>query len=248
MRMIKACYMGELTKLFIKKKYAVYTIVSAFICVILALVFSVIDKSAGEFNVSFSASVPLTVMSFFAQIILPLISAMAVCDLFASEYRDSSIKAQLIRPVTRFKIYLAKLCAVFTVCAIIFMSIFVISVVADIIFAGNTSGIFYAFGAYVLNLVALIPVILMAALINQFTKSSTSAMFLCIIIYILLKVAGVFAPIIDSLVFTGYLEWHKLWMGTTLPLGALASKCLLLLGYGITFFSGGYYMFLKREF
>ncbi|MEE1050191.1 MAG: ABC transporter permease [Clostridia bacterium] len=245
MRAFKACYIGELKKLSIRKKYTVYTIISELLCIMFALISAIMGKTAGS---TFSVSIPLAVMSVFAQVIMPLVAAMAVCDLFATEFQDLSIKAQLMRPVSRFKIYTAKLCAVFSVCVIIFMCIFAVSVVADFIFTGNRGGVLYAFGAYLLNLIAMIPVILMAALINQFTKGSTSAMFLCIIIYVLLKIAGIFAPILDSLVFTGYLEWHKLWMGTPLPFGVLVSKFILILGYSITFFSGGYFMFLKREF
>lgn len=248
MKAFIACYLGEFKKLRLKKKYTVFTIISALLCIMLALISALIGKAASISSGSLTLSVPMTVMSIFTQLIMPLVAAMAVCDLFATEYHDLSIKAQLMRPVTRFKIYTGKLCAVFTVCTLIFLSVYAISALSDFAFTQNRGGLLYSFGAYVLNLIPLIPVILMAALINQFAKGSTSAMFLCIIIYILMKVAGILVPILDSLLFTGYLEWHKLWLGTTLPLGALISKCILLLGYAITFFSGGYFLFLKREF
>lgn len=248
MRAFIACYLGELKKLRLKKKYTVLTIISALLCIMLALISALIGKAANIQSGSLTASLPMTVMSIFTQLVMPLVSAMAVCDLFATEYHDLSIKAQLMRPVTRFKIYTVKLCAVFTVCTLIFLSVYTVSAISDFAFTQNNGGLLYSFGAYILNLIPLIPVILMAALINQFAKGSTSAMFLCIIIYILMKVAGILVPILDSLLFTGYLEWHKLWLGTTLPFGALTSKCILLLGYAITFFSGGYFLFLKREF
>lgn len=248
MRSYNACYMGELKKLSLRKKYVVITIMSALVCVVIACIYSLADRAARGENLSLNINMPMMVMSFFTQIVMPLVVFMAVCDLFASEYRDLSIKAQLMRPVTRFKVYTAKLCAAFTLCAIVFMSIFVVSAVADLTFDGGSDGLWYSFGAYVLNLIPMCVIILMAAFINQFTKSSTSAMFLCIIVYILMKVVGILAPMLDSLLFTGYLEWHRLFLGTVLPLDALVAKCVLLFGYGLTFFSGGYFLFIKREF
>ena len=52
----------------------------------------------------------------------------------------------------------------------------------------------------------------------------------------------------SNLLFTSYTEWHRIWLGATLPFGALVAKSALMLGYGITFFSGGYLLFLKKEF
>ena len=43
------------------------------------------------------------------------------------------------------------------------------------------------------------------------------------------------------------MKWHSLWLGHMLPLGASAAKTALLAGYGLVFFSGGYYLFLRRE-
>ncbi len=246
MRAFWACYLGEVKKLSLKKKYIILIIVSVAICALFAVISSAVGRLASISDGVFWESVALTVMPVFTQLVMPLIAMMGVCDLFASEFSDLSIKAQLMRPVTRFKIYAAKLCAVFSVCAAVFLSVFAVSAVCDAALDGGQTA--YAFGAYLINLVALIPVIFMSAVINQITKGSTSAMFLCIIVYILMRVAGIMFPLLDSLLFTGYLSWHKLWMPDMLPIGALASKCALLAGYAVTFFSGGYYLFLKREF
>ena len=72
-------------------------------------------------------------------------------------------------------------------------------------------------------------------------------MFLCIIIYICLKLAGVYFTGLSGLVFTGYMQWHKLWLGAGMPVGTMISRVALLLGYGITFTSVGYYIFRFKE-
>ena len=75
----------------------------------------------------------------------------------------------------------------------------------------------------------------MAALINQFGKSATVSMFLCIIVYMVLQIGGIFIPQLSALLFTGYLQWHNIWLGTTLPFGTVIGKIALLLGYGLVF-------------
>ena len=224
-------------------------IVGAAICILFTLVSMLLGKllTGGTLD-SAVKNFPLTILPIFAQVIIPLIGAMAVCDLFASEYHDMSIKALLIRPITRFKIYTAKVCASFTMCVIMFAAAFAVSILCNIISVGKTDGAGYAFFAYLIDLVPVLIIILMSALINQCTKSSTSSMFLCIIVYVVLKAGGIFKPVLDSLLFTGYMQWHRLWLGIPLPPSMLIAKCILLLGYGVTFFCGGYCMFLKREF
>lgn len=253
MRTFFACFSGEFKKLCLKKKYIVLSIIGAAICVLFTLISLLAGRLVGRLiNMNDIGSVvqnlPMTILPLFAQVIIPLVAAMAVCDLFASEYHDLSVKAQLIRPVTRFKIYMAKTGAVFVMCAIMSVVAFVVSAICNTVAVHSVEGLTYAFFAYLVDLIPLIIIIGLAALINQCTKSSTSAMFLCIIIYVLIKACGIFIPILDSLMFTGYMQWHKLWMGIPLPPMTLIAKCVLLLGYGITFFSGGYCMFLKREF
>lgn len=248
MRAFSACYSGELKKLCLKKKYIIITIISAFFCLLYAVVSALVGKMADMSTGLLSAGIPLTIMSLFTQLVFPLVIAMAGCDLFASEHQDLSIRAQLMRPVTRLKIFTAKLLAVLTLCGTMFMLVYIFSALADAFIAKQSSDLLYSLGAYILNIIPMLPMLLMVAFINQLTKGSTSAMFLCIIVYIIMKGLGILAPIADSLLFTGYFEWHKLWLGSMLPVGALLSKCILLLGYCVTFFSAGYFLFLKREF
>ncbi len=248
MSSFNACFLGEIKKLSLGKKYLVLTIISAVFCIFVSLIASLAGKISNTEAASLLPAIPSTVLPFFMQFVLPLVASMAACDLFASEFRDRSIKSVLIRPVSRTKVYTAKLLAVFAICALMLLFIFAVSALCELLLFASAGGLWHALLSYLLDLIPLLVLVLMMSAINQFTKSSTSAMFLCIIIYILAKAAGIFAPILDSLLPTGYLQWHKLWLGSILPFGALFSKCLLLLGYGITFFSCGYYIFLKREY
>ncbi len=248
MKSFVACFGGELKKLSLKKKYVVFIIISVCVCIGFALISALIANLAEKEASDIIGNMPITVLPAFTQLVLPLIAIMAVCDLFSSEYRDNSIKSTLMRPVTRIKVYGAKVLAVFVLCVVFMLCIFVGAAACDLVILGSTDGIIHGLLAYLLDTVPLFVIILMAALINQFTKGSTSAMFLCIIIYILAKIGGMFVPVLDSLLFTGYLQWHKLWLGIMLPPATMLAKCSLIAGYGITLFSIGYCLFLNREF
>ena len=50
-----------------------------------------------------------------------------------------------------------------------------------------------------------------------------------------------------GLVFTGYLRWHNLWIGVTLPFLSLLPRIGLLAGYGLVFGCGGYLLFDRKE-
>lgn len=230
-----------------RRKYIVFLIIEAVVCAIAVLIKSAVGKATdGVFTLS-SVNASLTVMSLFLQILLPIVVMMAVCDLFATEYQDGTIKATLIRPVSRFKIYISKIFACLTVAAANIVVVVTFSNLLEAFVTGGVHGVGYAFAAYLIDIVPLFVVLLMAVLINQIGKSSTLAMFLCIIVYMVLWAVGVFIPHMSGLLFTGYMEWHKLWIGVIQPLSSILSKTGLLVGYGLIFFSAGYYLFLNRE-
>lgn len=243
----KACFLGEFKKLAVRKKYIVLSIIAAALCVVTMLTLGLVNKLLGSSDVSFAVDMPMMVLPMYVSVFVPLVAMMAVCDLFSAEYHSLSIKAQLIRPVTRFAVFVAKITAPLLLSAIVLIAMFIVAAICSI-FGGGADGLLYAFGAYALDLIPVFILILMAAFINQLTKSPTSAMFLCIVIYVLAKASGYFSAVGSNLLFTSYTEWHRLWLGATLPIGALAAKAALMLGYGMTFFSGGYLLFLKKEF
>ncbi len=247
MRKFFACLRCETKKLSLRKKYTVFSIIMAAICVLGTLLSTLLSKVTVSAQLKFTINMPMTILPMMTQFVIPLIAIMAACDLFASEYHNQTIKAQLMRPVSRFKIYLAKVIAVFLICAAIMLITFAAAAVCSL-FSGTAENVPYSLGAYLLDLIPVFILILLAAALNQITKGPTSAMFLCIVVYILAKAIGVFVPVMDGLLFTSYMQWHRLWLGTAVHIKELSSKTLLLLGYGVTLFSAGYWLFLSREY
>lgn len=250
MRNFMAAYKIELSKLIAKKKYIVFLIIAVLICVCnMSSQFIISIISDNELSISLN-NFPLMMLPFFAEIFIPLISFMAVTDSIGAEFGDCTIKAMLLRPVNRFKLFTAKILASFTVSAILFMAVLFTATILDF-FVNGADGFkkYFLFnvGSYIVDLIPMIIIVIMGALINLLAKGTTLSMFLCILIYAILKYCSYFIGITDGILFTSYLQWHKLWIGNALPFNALISKITLLLGYASVMFCGGYYLFDKKD-
>lgn len=247
MQKITANFKNECTKLLSHKKYIVFIIIEIIICigaVCMKLLSARLSK--GIWTMS-NINTSTALMSLFVEAIIPFISIMAVCELFAAEFREKTIRGILMRPVERYKIFIGKIAAVLFLAVINMAAVFIASSIADLVVSGMVVSFGYALLSYIIDIVPMLIVILMAVMINQFVKSSTMAMFLCIIIYAGLKIAGIYFSSMSGLVFTGFMQWHKIWLGSGMSYLAASSKALLLIGYGLTFGSIGYFTFRFKE-
>lgn len=248
MKGITANLKNELNKLLSRKKYIVFMIIEAAVCAGAACVKILSSRvSGGSFDLS-GLNTSMSLLSFFAEAVIPFISIMAVCELFSAEFRDQTIRAVLVRPCQRYKIFLGKVFAVFILALMNISVILTASAIADLTVSRKIVGFGYALGAYIIDAFPILVVILMAVMINQFTKSSTMAMFLCIMIYVGLKIAGIYFSSLGGLLFTGYMQLHRILWGGGMPPVAASFKVLLLVGYGLTFSAVGYYAFKFKEF
>lgn len=247
MKKYLVCTGNEWTKLIHKKKYIVFLLIGVFLSMFNILGKLLISKLIGGSLSFISSGTSMSMITLFINFLIPLISMMAVCDLFSTEFQDQTIKAVLLRPISRFKIYIAKITAVTLMALLYIVVLFIASTLLDALINRETKGLLYSAGAYLIDIIPMIIVILMAAFINQLTKGSTMAMFLCIIIYMLLYIIGIFVPSLSGLLFTGYIKWHTIWLGHMLPPGAMLSKTALLAGYALIFISGGYWLFMRHE-
>ena len=111
MRSFKAALANEVFKMTRKKKPVLILILSV---VSIATVLLIILALRGGLGImgSTAASFPITVLSIVANTILPLFTALAIIDAFTGEFAADTMKICIAKPVTRLKIYLAKLTSV----------------------------------------------------------------------------------------------------------------------------------------
>lgn len=250
MRRLFANYKNELYLLLTKKKYIVLLVLGILVCLGRVGGSMLLSRiSHGIVNVQ--SNLVMEIFPFFAEILVPLVVLMAVTDLFSAQVQDSTMKAVLLRPVSRFKILTSKVFAAFTIGVLYFIVLFLSCVVIGIIFGGNAriaDNLLQSIAAYAVDLIPMFILALMAVVINLLCDSATLSMFLSIAIYAVMKYCDYFVPGTNGFLFTSYMQWHKLWIGAALPFGAMISKIGVLFGSGVIFYTVGYYLFDKKKF
>ncbi len=240
---------NELFKLRKRKKYLVFLILGGIVCVASALrVLVVTYLTDGEVpRQAILGGLMASNLPFILLIFLPLMAIMAAGDLFVGEQVDHTIRFSLMRPVSKGKLFFSKALAVLVLCAFDLAVLYVVSTLAQVGLGGGGEGILTSLGACLLDLIPLAVLILFFCLINQMLKGSGLTVLLCVVVYIALLIMGTYLPAVGGLVFTGYLRWHNLWIGITLPFLSLLPRIGLLAGYGLVFGCCGYFLFERKE-
>ena len=236
---------SELKKLLMKKKYLVLTVLGAIICILRIGGNVLVSKITGGEVVIKST---LKMVGFVFDILVPLIIFMAVTDLFASEVQEDSMKASLLRPLTRFKVMTSKSLAVFVLGCMVTLAMFVISLVVQIVSGNSLRSVPITFAAYLIDMIPLIAIVSMALLINMISKSPTLAMLLCIVVYVFFKYLNYYITPVGQMVFTAYSQWHKIWIGNVLPFTALISKIGILFGSILILYTLSYIIFDSKDY
>jgi hypothetical protein len=137
MNLYLAGTVNEFEKLLAKKKYIVFFIIEIAICVLLLLIETALNRVSGGIIEFGAADMSLVMLTFFIQIYIPLIIFMASCDIFSSEIQDGTVKAVLMRPISRLKIFLSKITAVMLLAVGFLASLFLVTVFLEALFSGG---------------------------------------------------------------------------------------------------------------
>lgn len=238
---------SELLKLINKKKYLVITILSALI-VLMRLGGSMLIAKVSQGELVIKGNLIASMLSFVADILIPLVVFMAVTDLFSSEVQEDTFKASLMRPLTRFKVMVSKCAGVWILSCAIMLVMFFVCFIMQIVSGNGLGGTLHMLSAYLIDMIPVIALIGLALLINTVSKSPTLAMLLCIVVYIFFKYLNLYVSPFGQMIFTAYSQWHKIWLGSTLPIGALASKLGILFGSVLILYTASYIIIENKDF
>ncbi|WP_088228839.1 ABC transporter permease subunit [Desulfosporosinus sp. FKB] len=243
---LKANIINEVRKLFLKKKTIVYLVLMAIMSFLTAFFIATIQAKLIFIAVN-SFSYPLMLLAIFTNIFLPLFVFMAASDLFSGEVADRTLKLVLTMPVSRFKIYLSKIVAVSIYVILNFILIFLVSMLSAFCLKITITSITSVVVGYLADIIPALILVIFASFIAQFFRSGSTALISSIFIFIGIKALSLFNTLLNNNIFTTYLNWYSLWLpnGTNLLRGL--NLLLLLLAYGIIFFTVGYYLFDKKE-
>ena len=238
---------AELSKLLSKKKYIVFTALCALVSLIYIAVPAALSRISGG-HFSLRPNIVMLMLGVVTDILVPLIAFMAVTDLFATEAHDDTMKLAIMRPITRLGLMLSKSLAAFVMAAVSALAVFVVCLVMQLVSGGSLRYAGAALGAYLIDLIPAAAVVGMAVLINVIVQKPPLAMLLCMGVYAFFKYLNYYVSPAGQMIFTAYSQWHRIWIGRALPVGALASKAGIVSGSLLLLFAVAYVIFDKKDY
>ena len=189
---------------------------------------------------------PVLILGWFTGIILPLFIVMAGADMFSGEITERTIKLSLLKPISRFKIYMSKILA---------LSVYIIGTLVLVFLLSNIAAVFLGsgvniFGILIVYLAAMLPMLLIAfsvALISQFFKSGSGVMVFSILFYIASQALSFIFPEASDFLISTYINWHTLFIGAGASGGRILTLFMFMVSYSIIILTSGYYLFERKE-
>ncbi|WP_425801440.1 ABC transporter permease [Desulfitobacterium sp. Sab5] len=250
MGVFKIALINELEKLYKKKKVLAAIILS--IIVVLVGQLSVLGVRTG-FGIRGAGKVefPMFVLSVVVNTILPLFTALVTIDCFSGEFAQNTIRATLTRPVSRFKIFAAKIAAIALFILTILFLLLILSLISGLIFNANSatgSDVLKTVIAYTVSSLPQIIIGLGIVLIANVFKSGVSVFFISILCFLGIKVLEIVFSQYSGMLITAQLDWYTLFLSQSFPFMKIVRQLFLMMGYGIMLFTAGFYFFDKKEF
>lgn len=244
---------NELIKLFSKKKYIVFLIIAMLFVLIRFLGTVLIGGMAhwainDGFELGKGMASVYDMVSFNVRIFTPFMVFLAVSDLFPSEIQEDTIKSVLSQPITRGRVLAVKSVAVLIMGCICYFSLYLMCLLMQIISGGGFNNAFTVLLAYIIDLVPLMCVITMSVCISLVLKGPALSLLVSVILYLALTYLSYYNSTVGSFVFTSYLEWHKLLLGSTVPFYVILSKTGIVAGSILILYSISYIIFERMDF
>jgi Uncharacterized protein conserved in bacteria len=250
MAVFQAALVNEIEKLYKKKKALAAVLLSFGVIVIGQLIIVGVRNGFGLRGAG-SVEFPMLVLSVAVNTILPLFTALVAIDSFSGEFSHNSMRIMLTRPVSRFKIYTAKIAAIVLFILATLLLLLIFSILIGYIFNTNSAtwdSLLRTVFSYIVSLFPMVVLALGIVLFANLFKSGISVFFVSILAFIILKVLGLIFSQYSSLFLTTQLDWYNLFLVNSFPLGKIVRQFMIMLGSGIMLFTAGFYLFDKKEF
>lgn len=240
-----AAYKNELFKISKKKKLLVAAILAVSAILLGGLLVLGINSLAG-IRLAGGTSFAVRALPFFLYTLIPLFTAFICIDMYCGEFSNDTIKTTLMRPVSRSKVYLAKVLAAATFLLFNLLFTFLAASVVSFLTGGAGFGILDALTSYLMSFFPLMVFALLVILVANFSRGSASAFLIAVVLFLALKGCEFAFPAYKSFFFTSAFDWYKLFIGTYFNAAKVLRLFLVLAGYGMVFYSAGLYLFEKR--
>lgn len=249
MQSFKVAFINEIERMLKRKKAVVVIILSLVIIAILQLINFGVQKGIGIRAVN-AMTFPLWSLDTIIPVILPLFTTLVVIDAFASEFNNNTLKISLLKPVTRIKLFVAKIAASVGFVAFVLVSVLIFSYITGFIFNAPTfdiGDILRVILSYIMTLIPFTVLSLFVAMLCHYIKSPVGLFFLCAFLYIGLGILSPFLPEIRNLFFTFNLNWYSLFTTNPLDWSRIFVVTAQFIGFGAMCFALGFSAFEKQS-
>lgn len=246
----KEALINEIEKLYKKKKAMAAVILSLAFIVFGQIFISVVRNNFGVQGVS-SSEFPLLILSIIINTLLPLFVALVTIDSFCGEFSQNTMKITLTRPISRLKLYSAKIASVCIFIFSILMLSMIFSIISGLIFNSNSFNFLDVFKIVLSYIVTLFPMVVLCLVIVLFAnilKSGIAVFFLSILVFIAFKALEIFFPAYSGILFTSMFGWYNLWIMDSIPFFKIFREFMMMFSYAIILFTAGYYIFDNKDF
>ncbi|MEN6520017.1 MAG: ABC transporter permease [Armatimonadota bacterium] len=210
-------------------------------------------------------------LRFMIEFFLPLFVCVVVGDLISGEAAEGTLKSMLSRPISRGRLYSAKLMTAVIYTAALTLFLGLASYVVGAVFLGRGAlmtfqwgGLFEAQGvfvysegeglvrmllAYAFAALAVLTVGSIAFFISTLVTNSLGAIGGAMIVYIVLRLVGVigyFDPI-EPYLFTTYMGAFEGFFIDEIPWLEIGKYALILLTYSAAFAGAGFLIFRRKD-
>jgi len=249
MSLLMSSTINEIAKLTARKKTSFFLLLVALVPFLGLPVVMRLQSGLGVTGVT-ADQYPIAILNVLTTVILPLIMFMFASDIYSGEFGDRTVRAVLLRPVSRLKIFSSKLLAMFILISAGLIIGFVGAAIASFMLpesANWMSGIAEAAIAYAVAAIPLFALGTVAVFIAQFFKNASGTLAICILFYAAAKLLPFVFPDVMAFSPTAYTDWYQLWIGSAFSAERIVTIFSFLLGCSIIFYTFGYYLFDKKE-
>jgi len=242
---LKAAYVNEIFKISKKKKITALCILSLLAALIGSAIVVSVNNVSG-IMLAGSGNFAIVVLSVMNYTLIPLFTAFICVDMFGGEFADNTMRFTLTSPASRLTVFIAKLLAAATFIMANLLFVMIVSVLASFFF-DTSFGIHLIVIAYVVSFLPLFIFAMTVSVISCWTRGTTSAFLLCILIFLGFNFLEVWFPSVKSFFFTSSLGWYNLFMGDYINIGKILRMFLILSGYGVMLFGTGLALFERKD-
>ncbi|MHB9093276.1 MAG: ABC transporter permease [Eubacteriales bacterium] len=240
---------NEVQKIFQRKKYIVFLVITALIPIMAAFTFNLFQSKLGIFAVN-SASFPILMLWLFTGFLWPLFIFSVASDIFSGELGEKTLKIALTRPISRFYVFLSKNISIGIFILINLCVVFIVSVAAGLFLEGTSNmvtGLWQNMLAYITAMFPMLFLSIEAVFLAQFFRSSGGALATCIFVFLAAKIVPFLSSTLAKINPFAYTDWYMMWLGSSVSAGRILNVFLILLSYSVILFASGFYMFDKRD-